>query len=143
MSDPVQSVNLSRAESETLLRSFDCANPRNKTILSPTVLRSALLTLNQHADYRIFGICADTAHQAYTTLLEYFAALDEHEISEDCPDVQGPVYIKFNTKTGFFHVDTYTGEHRGVLVSFQSAYDDGVNDLYGHFPLDLFTQTSK
>lgn len=138
MANSAQSVDLSRSESETLLRSFDCANPRNKTALSPNVLRSALLVINQHADYRIFGICADTVHQGYAALLAYFMVLEGQPMSEECPEFEGPVYIKFNTKTGLFHVDTYTGDHRGVLVSFQSAYDSGANDLYGHFPLDLF-----
>ncbi|MDP5017066.1 MAG: DUF1824 family protein, partial [Dolichospermum sp.] len=28
--------------------------------------------------------------------------------------------------------------HRGVLVSCQSYQEGGVNEMYGHLPLDLF-----
>lgn len=124
-------------QAHTLLKSFDCANPINGKDLSPHTLQDALLTLNRHADYHIFGICADAIAQGMATLEQYAQALgDDLEVA--APEWNGPVYIKYNTKTGLFHVDTYVGSHRGILVSFQSAYDHGVNDLYGHFPLDLF-----
>ncbi|HEY9658957.1 MAG TPA: DUF1824 family protein [Allocoleopsis sp.] len=45
--------------------------------------------------------------------------------------------MKFNPNASSCYADSYTGEHRGVLVSCQSA-DDGINEMYGHLPLDLF-----
>ncbi|NES92001.1 DUF1824 family protein, partial [Okeania sp. SIO2B9] len=38
-----------------------------------------------------------------------------------------------------YHLESYIGEYRGVLVSCQSAEDTGINGTYGHLPLDLFT----
>ncbi|NET48697.1 MAG: DUF1824 family protein, partial [Merismopedia sp. SIO2A8] len=73
----------------------------------------------------------------YEALTQYAQAMGDR-FHHPCPEHNGPVYIKFNTKTNFFHIDSYDGTYRGVLVSYQSAYEDGVNDLYGHFPLDLF-----
>ncbi|NEP46185.1 MAG: DUF1824 family protein, partial [Okeania sp. SIO2H7] len=118
------------AQAHTLLKSFDCVNPINDTDLSPQTLQDALFVLNSHADYHIFRICADTIAQGMATLEQYARALGD-DLDVVTPDWDGPVYIKYNTKTGLFHVDTYVGSHRGILVSFQSAYDHGVNDLYG------------
>jgi hypothetical protein len=36
------------------------------------------------------------------------------------------------------YLDSYAGHHRGVLVSCQSYQEGGVNEMYGHLPLDLF-----
>lgn len=137
MSESISPSTVTLDEANTLLKSFDCANPRNDTKISAQRLRESLLTLNGHADFHIFGICADNIQQGYTALAEYSQAMGD-DMDVECPAWNGPVYIKYNTKTGLFHVDGYQGTHRGVLVSFQSAYDHGVNDLYGHFPLDLF-----
>ena len=139
MPDSISPASITVEQANTLLKSFDCANPRNDSEVSPQTLQDALLTLHHHADYHIFGICADTIAQGMATLTEYAKALDD-ALEVAPPSWEGPVYIKYNTKTGLFHVDTYVGTHRGVLVSFQSAYDHGVNDLYGHFPLDLFAK---
>ena len=137
MSEPISQAALTVDAAHQRLKSFDCANPRNEAALSGRDLTEALFVLNRHADYHIFGICADHVKQGYTTLQQYGQALGD-DMDIECPDWEGPVYIKYNTKTGLFHVDDYVGTHRGVLVSFQSAYDHGVNDLYGHFPLNLF-----
>ena len=139
MSDLTSQSIITLEQADKLLKSFDCANPRNDSDFSTETLQEALLTLNRHADYHIFGICAETVAQGYSTLEQYAKALGD-ELDVESPSWDGPVYIKYNTKTGLFHVDTYVGSHRGVLVSFQSAYDHGVNDLYGHFPLKLFEQ---
>ena len=51
---------------------------------------------------------------------------------------EGPVYIKLNGKNGLCYLDSYSGHHRGVLVSCQSYQEGGINEMYGHLPLDLF-----
>jgi hypothetical protein len=56
----------------------------------------------------------------------------------DLPQPEGPVYIKLNGKNGLCYLDSYSGHHRGVLVSCQSYQEGGVNEMYGHLPLDLF-----
>lgn len=137
MSEPIVPSAITVNAANKLLKSFDCTNPRSENDISVLTLREALLTLNRHADYHIFGICADNVHQGCNTLRQYGQALGD-DIDIECPAWDGPVYIKYNTKTSLFHVDNYAGSHRGVLVSFQSAYDHGINDLYGHFPLNLF-----
>ena len=137
MTDYPSNLPMTVERAHQLLKSFDCANPRQASNLDNKTLQDAIITLAQHSDYRIFGVCADNVAQGYTALQEYTQILGDH-LESPCPEHEGPVYIKFNTKTGLFHVDGYTGTHRGVLVSCQSAYDDGVNDLYGHLPLDLF-----
>lgn len=137
MSDPTVQFSMTLEQAHSLLSSFDCANPRKTSEISVETLKDALLILNSHADYHIFGICADDMRQGYGTLEQYADALGD-DLDVECPEWDGPVYVKYNTKTGLFHVDTYVGDHRGVLVSFQSAYEQGVNDLYGHFPLGLF-----
>ena len=137
MPEPISPAAITVNEAHTLLQSFDCTNPRPGNDISIFTLREALLTLNKHADYHIFGICADNVHQGHNTLNQYGTALGDN-IDVECPPWDGPVYIKYNIKTGLFHVDHYVGSHRGVLVSFQSAYDHGINALYGHFPLNLF-----
>jgi hypothetical protein len=131
-------TNLTVQEAQTLLKSFNCIE--GKTVNSESEkapIREALLLLVQRSDYQIFGICADTAAQGLSALKSYSQALG-YEPTLDLAPIEGPVYIKFNPSTGLCYVDSYTGTHRGVLVSYQSAYAEGINDMYGHLPLDLF-----
>ena len=101
------------------------------------LLRQAVLLLAENSDYQILGICADTVAQGLSALKNYSEALG-YEPNLDLPSVDGSVYIKFNPKTGLCYLDSYTGTHRGVLVSYQSAYEGRINEMYGHLPLDLF-----
>ncbi|WP_421654856.1 DUF1824 family protein [Leptothermofonsia sp. ETS-13] len=101
------------------------------------LVRQALLLVANHSDYQIFGICADSSDQAAIALMNYLKALGYEQMPEVSAQ-EGPVYVKFNPKTGRCHADTYTGGHRGVLVSCQSAYDGDVNETFGHLPLDLW-----
>ncbi|MEB3230163.1 MAG: DUF1824 family protein [Leptolyngbyaceae bacterium] len=126
-------------QAHQLLKPFDCTNPNLSNTVDSATLQSAILVLVQHADYYILGVCADNISQGYTTLLQYGQAFGDR-IEHPCPDHSGPVYLKYNTRSGLFHVDRYTGSHRGILVSCQSAYDQGANDLYGHLPLNLFAK---
>ncbi|WP_019498178.1 DUF1824 family protein [Pseudanabaena sp. PCC 6802] len=100
-------------------------------------LRKALLFLKAHTDYQIFGVCADSLVQG-TTALEEYAQAFAYNLPPIDSDRDGSVYIKFNPNRNLFHASSYSGEYKGVLVSYQSDYSDGHNATYGHFPLDLF-----
>jgi hypothetical protein len=52
--------------------------------------------------------------------------------------IDGAIYIKFNGMKQTYHLDSYQGEYRGVLVSCQSSDPQMVNGTYGHLPLNLF-----
>lgn len=117
------------------LRQVDCLNPL--AAVDQTLLRQALLTVTQASDYQILGICADTFTQGMQALESYAAAL-EYAPTLNLPVIEGAVYIKFNPKSGLCYASAYGGEHRGVLVSCQSADETGVNEMFGHLPLGLF-----
>lgn len=126
---------------QTLLRQFTCRE-LDATLpdldLPKDAVQQALLTVTQHSDNQIFGICADSVEQAQAALSSYLRA-----IGEDVPEIparSGTVYVKYNPATRRCYSDAYTGDHRGVLVSCQSAFDDGVNETFGHLPLDLFRE---
>jgi len=132
------STNLTRQEAQNLLKPFNCIEGKSVNSESEKALvRQALLLLTELSDYQILGICADTVHQGLSALKTYSEALG-YEPNLDLDSFDGPVYIKYNPKTGLCYLDSYTGGYRGVLVSCQSAYEGGINDMYGHLPLDLF-----
>jgi hypothetical protein len=125
-------------EAVKLLRLFtgiDRLTPEQ--IPTPEQIRSALDVVREHSDYQILGICADSLAQGEQALTAYIKAFD-YPFIPTVPPVDGPIYIKYNPKLRSCHSDNYIGEHRGVLVSCQSAYDDDVNELFGHLPLDLY-----
>ncbi|NEP14895.1 MAG: DUF1824 family protein [Symploca sp. SIO2C1] len=132
------STHLTIQEAQELLKPFNCIE--NKSINSESekaLIRQALLVLIEHSDYQILGICADTAAQGLSALKTYSEALG-YQPNLELELIDGSVYIKFNPNSGLCYIDSYTGTHRGVLVSYQSAYPDGINDMYGHLPLNLF-----
>jgi hypothetical protein len=134
------SLNLQPAElqaAQALLRQFLCVNPQPLPALDQ--VRQALQQVGQHSDYQIFGVCADDWEQAAIALISYLRALGYEDHPEITPR-EGAVYIKYNPKQQRCHIDSYTGRHRGVLVSCQSAYDGDVNETFGHLPLDLFLE---
>jgi|SRR4028118_409450 hypothetical protein len=132
------STNLTVQEAQELLKPFNCVEGKSVTSESEKALiRQALLLLTELSDYQILGICADTAAEGLTALKTYSEALG-YQPTLDLASIDGSVYIKFNPKTGLCYLDSYTGTHRGVLVSCQSAYEGGINEMYGHLPLDLF-----
>ena len=104
-------------EAQALLRKFICIEqipPEDVPV--KTVIQEALLIVRENSDYQILGICADTADDAIAALHAYLNALDYPVIPTPAP-IEGAVYLKFNPKTGFCHLDAYVGTHRGVLVS--------------------------
>jgi hypothetical protein len=137
-----QQTNLTVQAAQEILKNYDCVS--RKTVDSEAekaLLRQALLLLTEHSDYQILGICADTAHQGIATLKSYLEAFN-YEENLNLSLVEGTVYIKFNLKNGSSYIDSYEGSHRGVLVSCQSVYEGGINEMYGHLPLDLFMDVS-
>ncbi len=102
-------------------------------------VRSSLLWLNEQSDYQTLGICADTASEAEAALKGYIAALSQ-PIRVDIPAQEGAVFLKFNTLKNAWYLDGYSGESRGVLMTFHTSEPEleGVNGTYGPFPLDLF-----
>jgi hypothetical protein len=125
---------------QKLLRRFICIQQPGAVMPDRPLVRQALLLVREHSDYQIFGICADTLEQAIAALTAYLNALGYEAVPdlETLPPVEGAAYLKYNPKTARCHTDTYIGDHRGVLVSCQSAYDGDVNETFGHLPLDLF-----
>ncbi|MGG6265247.1 DUF1824 family protein [Leptolyngbya sp. AN03gr2] len=126
---------MTRSEAETILRQFICTE-RSSEPLDYAAIREAVLIVADLSDYQILGICAETAEEGLKALSSYAIAL-KYEVPET-RSISGTIYIKFNPLTGRSHMEPYTGEHRGVLVSCQSAFEDGVNETFGHLPIDLF-----
>ncbi|MBD2461291.1 DUF1824 family protein [Oscillatoria sp. FACHB-1407] len=129
--------SLSLEAAHQLLKQFDCTRPNPALTNDYGQLQDALRTVAQHSDYQILGICADTLAQGVVALEGYITALG-YDYEPQLNSMDGVVYIKFNPKSGLCYASPYEGHHRGVLVSCQSAYADGVNETYGHLPLDLF-----
>ena len=130
--------NLTGEEAKKLLNKFNCLDIA--PVLKPSeksVIRSALILIAKLADYQILGICADTAEEGILAMKTYSLALG-YEPPDNLLTPVGPVYIKLNGKNGLCYLDSYAGHHRGVLVSCQSYDEDGINEMYGHLPLDLF-----
>lgn len=130
-------TNLTVQEAHKILKAFDCINNNTASTPNKALIREALLLTTDFSDYEILGICADTAEQGILALKSYADALG-YEPNLNIGAIAGPIYIKFNPKTNLCYIDSYQGNHRGVLVSCQSAYDGGVNEMYGHLPIDLF-----
>ncbi|MBD2665284.1 hypothetical protein B6N60_00117 [Richelia sinica FACHB-800] len=125
-------------EAKKVLNKFNCLD------IAPTLkasekglIREALLFMTSLTDYQILGICADTAQEGIMAMKTYSHAFG-HEAPSNLPEIEGPVYIKLNGKNGLCYIDSYSGHHRGVLVSCQSYQEGGINEMYGHLPLDLF-----
>lgn len=132
------STNLTVQAAQELLKPFNCL--ASKTVNSESekvLLRQAILLLAEHSDYQILGICADTATQGISALKIYSEALG-YQPNLALASVEGSVYIKFNPNTSLCYLEAYSGTHRGVLVSYQSADEGDINEMYGHLPLDLF-----
>lgn len=100
-------------------------------------LRQALEIVARHSEYQILGICASNAEEGLKALDQYCQALG-YKPPRDLEVISGAVYIKFNPNINLRYMSAYEGTERGVLVSCQSPNSDGVNELYGHLPLDLF-----
>ncbi|GAB4237199.1 MAG: DUF1824 family protein [Elainellaceae cyanobacterium] len=130
-------TSFSLEQAHSLLKRFDCTTQQAPQPAEREQLCQALLAVAHQSDYQILGICAETFEQGWQALKSYAQALG-YNLQADLKPIAGSVYLKFNPKTGLCYVDSYDGDHRGVLVSCQSAYESGLNEMYGHLPLDLF-----
>jgi len=120
-----------------LLRQFVCLDQLPQ-LPDRKATQNALQLVAAHSDYQIFGVCADNLQQGAIALTSYLRALNyKHELP-DFPAIEGAIYLKYNPLRQRCHADQYSGPHRGVLVSCQSAYDTDINETFGHLPLDLF-----
>jgi hypothetical protein len=132
----VESMTTKQAQS--ILAPFNCLE--TKPIHSPEEkisVQQAVLQLTHSSDNQILGVLADSFDQAMRSLQAYTQALGYRPPSEITPCADA-VYLKFNPLSGLCYASPYTGEHRGVLISFQSDDANGVNEMCGHLPLDLF-----
>ncbi len=102
-------------------------------------VRAALLWLNEQSEYQTLGICADSLADAERALKGYVAALSE-PVQVDIAPQEGAVFLKFNTLKNAWYLDGYSGDSRGVLVTYHTSEPelDAVNGTYGPFSLDLF-----
>ncbi|MBD2037938.1 DUF1824 family protein [Leptolyngbya sp. FACHB-321] len=133
----LDSENLTLDAAQGILNQFVCLDRSPAVMPQAPLVRQAILLVAAHSDYQILGICADTIAQAMIALKRYLIALG-YETMPEVPTLDGAVYVKFNPNRNGCHVAPYNGNHRGVLISCQSAYDGGVNETFGHLPLDLF-----
>ncbi|MEM9137777.1 MAG: DUF1824 family protein [Cyanobacteria bacterium P01_F01_bin.42] len=97
----------------------------------------ALEQIKAESDYQIFGILTDTYEEAIATLAEFAAAFG-YAVPDRPEPAEPPIYLKYNPASRLCYCNTYEGDHRGVLISFQSDFEDGLNAMFGHFPLDLY-----
>lgn len=143
---PTQIDSMTVHEADQILKQFDCVKPeaQGSSPASIPILQQALRVVAQHSEFQILGICADSVEEGVAVLYSYASALSYTvgQLPDSFQTIQGSAYIKFNPKAQILYADSYTGDHRGVLVSCQSAYRDGLNEMYGHLPLTLFQEPS-
>ena len=102
-------------------------------------LRAALKLVVNLADAENFGICAVNSQEAFIVLHSYLTALgyDFHlPVDLNCHDY--PVYLKFSTERMSYHISSYDGEYRGVLITIFAQNQDEIVGTYGYLPLQLF-----
>jgi Domain of unknown function (DUF1824) len=123
---------------QMILKQFSTLKPGSLDApLDRNSIQQALLLAASQSDYQMLGVCADTLEQGIQALEDYAKALS-YSPNLNLEPVEGSVYIKFNPNSAQCYASPYDGEHRGVLVSCQSAEATDLNEMYGHLPLDLF-----
>ncbi|NCJ08161.1 DUF1824 family protein [Synechococcales cyanobacterium C] len=134
---------LSLFEAHQLLKQWDCLTEQPESSTYGHV-QAALHSIVSHSDYQMLGICADGLEQGKKTLVAYAQAcgytvdLSTLQVRNPPSTTSSGIYIKYNPESGLLYASEYEGSHRGVLVACQSAHESGLNELYGHLPLDLF-----
>jgi hypothetical protein len=107
---------------------------------TPAATRQALLTLLPAIDYLMLGICASSWAEGMLALEQYSQALDLPLILPT-PELTGAVYIKFNPRLPNCYASAYQETYRGVLIAAQSEDLTKLNEMFGHLPLDLFSDS--
>lgn len=132
------SSQLTLQTAQQILGEFNCQTGKILEFLAEKQrVREALLLVASHSDYQMIGVLAASAPEGLAALRAYLRALG-YGVDPNPTAIAGSVYLKFNPRSGRCYMDPYSGEHRGVLVSCQSAYEGGITEMYGHLPLDLF-----
>jgi uncharacterized protein with PIN domain len=135
---PETTESLTTKQTQAILAPFNCIEPKTiQTSAEKLAVQQAVLQLVKVTDNQIFGILADSLEQATQALNSYTQVIGHQPPAEISP-CSDAVYLKFNPRSGLCYASPYTGEHRGVLISFQSDTADGLNEMCGHLPLDLF-----
>jgi hypothetical protein len=132
---------LTISEAQAILKGFICTDAISPISDSEKVkIQTALLLLNRESEYQMIGICADSMAEALSALTDYLKAFEYSIDLEDhgLESLSESVYLKFNGRSQNFYISPYLEKYRGVLISFQSTEENGINGVYGHFPLDLF-----
>lgn len=122
------------------LNRFSCLRtPPDLAAPEADQVKADLQCFNAWSEYQTLGICAPSLAEAKAAMETFLVALGV-TVSLDLPDRQGPVYLKFNTLKGAWYLDDYSGESRGVLITFHTS-EPAMAELvgtYGPFPLGLF-----
>jgi hypothetical protein len=101
-------------------------------------LRAAIAWICGQSEAENLGICADNQTSAELALAQYLKGLGYGDATATTETaIDGPVYLKCNTQSLRFYVDSYEGDYRGVLIACQTE-DESLSGTYGYFPLDLF-----
>lgn len=133
-------INLCFEEAQAILKSYSCTEIKSvESEGEKQHLRQAILLVCSFCEYANLGICADSIEEGFAALKSYLNALGYTAkfTHENLPELETPVYIKFNSQKQSYYWDSYLGSYRGVLISCQSE-DENLGGTYGHFPLDLF-----
>jgi len=139
---PEEITNLTVEDALTLLKEYSCIEIKTvDSLAEKQKLREALILITSLSEYTNIGVCADNPEIAFETLSSYLKVFGynyETIQSATIPDGFDGVYIKYNSKKMSYYLDSYSGNHRGVLVSCQGEDEARIIGTYGHFPLDLF-----
>lgn len=142
MSKLEETVDIVEAVKLLKIYGFSLKN-RDNSPSATQQLREAILLVAQESEWENIGICADNPTQGLNALSLYLKALgyQDNNFPKDYSSQEyanKPVYIKFNTRTMKYYVDSYFGDSRGVLIAMQGD-DETIIGTYGYFPLNLFT----
>eukprot|EP00747_Dinoflagellata_sp_TGD_P166089 gnl/TRDRNA2_/TRDRNA2_188347_c0_seq1.p1 gnl/TRDRNA2_/TRDRNA2_188347_c0~~gnl/TRDRNA2_/TRDRNA2_188347_c0_seq1.p1 ORF type:complete len:272 (+),score=28.44 gnl/TRDRNA2_/TRDRNA2_188347_c0_seq1:50-865(+) len=106
-------------------------------------LKVACRSVAAHSRHMLMGICAHDFDAGIAALKGWVADLglpkgklygmDDNGVALPPPD--GPVYMKYNSRSGDVHLSKYNGKYRGVLLT--PKLKDGQFRQFGHLPLDL------
>ncbi len=111
---------------------------KSTTLPSKETTRQALMTLLPAIDCMMLGICASSWAEGILALEQYTQALDL-PLLLPTPELTGAVYIKFNPQRSNCYASIYHGLDQGVLIAAQSEDLSKLNAMFGHLPLDLFS----
>jgi len=136
-----QPADLTLDRASKILKSYDDSIQviNTKPLAELDELRNSLLLVANLSTSQNLGICASDFQQGFSALTSYLEAFGyQINLEQDkANQSHEPVYLKFSTQKMSYYSSEYTGEYRGVLVSYQSE-DDLIAGTYGHFPLNLF-----